>query len=217
MITPPKTILFDLDGTLIDSTSAIVQGFQSTFGDLQLPIPDGDAITRLIGYPVADMLRLLGCPPETIQKGRERYAHHYKLISRPQTTLLPYAKEAIALASTFAKVGIVTTKTSANSWPLLEHLQVASYFQCIIGFEDVTHAKPHKEPILKAMKILEATPQNSWMIGDTKFDTQSAKNAGISSVGVLAGYGDREELAKEATHICGNALEAVEYIQTQKP
>jgi phosphoglycolate phosphatase len=64
------------------------------------------------------------------------------------------------------------------------------------------------------MSILEANPQFSWMVGDTILDLEAAKKAGIFSVGVLCGYGEKEELQKYSKHIKNNSLEAVEFINS---
>jgi phosphoglycolate phosphatase len=111
------------------------------------------------------------------------------------TKLLPNAVEAIKEASKFARLGIVTTKTAEYSKILLEHMEIMDYFEVLIGREDVQNPKPHPEPILKAMELMSVTKSNNvWMIGDTCLDLLSAKAAGIRSVGVLSGYGTREEL-----------------------
>jgi phosphoglycolate phosphatase len=206
------TILFDLDGTLIDSTDAILEGFEvayETFGELT---PDSQNIKSLIGYPLEDMFVKLGC------KGNkwdyvDAYKKHYRIISRAKTTLLPLAKEAIENASKFAQLGIVTTKTASYSKELLEYMGIMQYFDVLIGRESVKNPKPHAEPIHKAIKEMDASYESTWMIGDTLLDIHSAKNAGVKSVGVLCGYGNRIDLEKEANYIADNAFDAVKLIK----
>ena len=206
------TILFDLDGTLIDSTDAILEGFEvayETFGELT---PDSQEIKSLIGYPLEEMFEKLGC------KGNkwdyvDAYKKHYRIISRSKTTLLPLAEEAIENASKFAKLGIVTTKTASYSEELLEHMGIMKYFDVLIGRESVENPKPHPEPIHKAIKQLDASYESTWMIGDTLLDIHSAKNAGVKSIGVLCGYGKRTDLEKEANYIANNAFDAIKLIK----
>jgi phosphoglycolate phosphatase len=205
------TILFDLDGTLIDSTDAILEGFEvayDTFGEVT---PDSEEIKSLIGYPLDIMFEKLGIRGETWEYV-DAYKKHYRIISRAKTTLLPLAREAIEEAARFAKLGIVTTKTASYSEELLEHMDVMHHFDVLIGRESVQNPKPHAEPIHKAIKHLDASYESTWMIGDTLLDLHSAKNAGIKSVGVLCGYGKRRDLAKHTKYITDNALDAVKLI-----
>jgi phosphoglycolate phosphatase len=205
------TILFDLDGTLIDSTDAILEGFEvayETFGEVA---PDTDDIKSLIGYPLDDMFEKLGIKGDKWDYV-EAYKKHYRIISRAKTTLLPLAREALEEASKFATLGVVTTKTGHYSEELLEHMGVMHYFDVLIGRENVENPKPHAEPIHKAIKHLDASYESTWMVGDTILDLCSAKNAGVKSVGVLCGYGKKSELIKQTKYITDNAYDAVKLI-----
>lgn len=207
-----KTILFDLDGTLIDSTDAIVEGFNVAYKHFGLTSPKDEKITALIGYPLDVMFDKLGVSGD-VWEYVNAYKEHYRIISREKTTLLPYAKEAIIKASSYAKLGIVTTKTALYSQELLEHMEVMKYFDILIGRESVQNPKPHPEPILKAMEFFSSKEENTWMIGDTILDLESAKNAKVKSIGVLCGYGIKNELQKYTSNLAQNALEAVEIIE----
>ncbi|VAY86724.1 Phosphoglycolate phosphatase [hydrothermal vent metagenome] len=213
------TILFDLDGTLIDSTDAIIESFDVVFKQLGLNECNHNKAKSLIGYTLEDIFLKLGLKKELVPDAICKYKVHYRKISLSQTSLLPYAKEAIQNANSFAKIGIVTTKMAKYITPLLESLQIQDFFQKdinIIGFDNVTHPKPHSEPILKAIDMLNADLNNTWMIGDTKLDTQSAYNAKIKSVGVLCGYGNEQEMRKYTDFICHNSKEAVSFIKKFK-
>ena len=205
------TILFDLDGTLIDSTDAILEGFEVAYETFGETTPDYDDIKSLIGYPLDIMFEKLGIRGETYSYV-DAYKKHYRIISKAKTTLLPLAREAIEDASRFAKLGIVTTKTGHYSRELLEHMDIMQYFDVLIGRENVQNPKPHAEPIHKAIKHLDASYESTWMIGDTLLDVNSAKNAGIKSVGVLCGYGKRSDLEKYTNYITDNAFDAVKLI-----
>ena len=205
------TILFDLDGTLIDSTDAILEGFEVAYDTFGETAPDLEDIKSLIGYPLDIMFEKLGIRGET-SKYVNAYKKHYRIISRAKTTLLPHAREAIEEASRFAKLGIVTTKTGRYSYELLEHMGIMHHFDVLIGRENVQNPKPHAEPIHKAIKHLGASYDSTWMIGDTLLDTHSAKNAGIKSVGVLCGYGKKIDLLKYTNFITDSAFDAVKLI-----
>jgi phosphoglycolate phosphatase len=85
------------------------------------------------------------------------------------------------------------------------------YFDVLIGREDVENPKPHPEPILKALTHLHSD-EEVWMIGDTKLDLLSAKEAKVFSIGVLSGYDTEETLKKYTDVIFSDALEAVAYL-----
>jgi len=205
------TILFDLDGTLIDSTEAILESFEVAYATFGKTTPDTEDIKSLIGYPLDIMLEKLGVKGET-REYIDAYKKHYRIISKAKTTLLPFAKEAIEEAAKFAKLGIVTTKTSLYSKELLEHMEVMHHFDTLIGRDSVQNPKPHAEPIHKAIKHLDASYESTWMIGDTILDLCSAKNAGIKSVAVLCGYGKRVDLSKYTKYVVNNAYDAVKLI-----
>jgi len=207
-----KTILFDLDGTLIDSTEAILESFSVTYDTFGRAMPEEDEIKKLIGYPLDIMFRMLGVPHSDANAYVDAYKEYYRLISRKKTTLLPLAKEAVKLASTIATLGVVTTKTARYSEELLEHLGVMHYFEVLIGRESVTHPKPHPEPILKALSHLKADASRTWMIGDTPMDLIAANEAGVQGIGVLCGYGTKYDLQKHTDSVFNDALDAVKHI-----
>ncbi|CAA6807286.1 MAG: Phosphoglycolate phosphatase (EC [uncultured Campylobacterales bacterium] len=208
-----KIILFDLDGTLIEGTIPIVEGFKNVFKHFDTNIPTDKEIKDLIGHPVPIMMSAFGVAKNDITKYREQYTIEYRKLAH-HTTLIEFGAEAINFASKFARLGVVTTKTSAGSKPLLKKLGVVDFFDVIIGADDVDNLKPHKEPIEKALKHFDNVElQNCWMIGDTSLDLQSAKNAGINSAGVLSGYANKAILKKHSSNIFLNSYDAVKYIK----
>jgi phosphoglycolate phosphatase len=211
-----KTILFDLDGTLIDSTDAILESFGVAYETFGKQVPDDEAIKKLIGHPLDLMFTMLGIEPLEANDYVLAYKEHYRLISRKKTTLLPLAYEAVKQASKMATLGVVTTKTARYSEELLEHLGLMHHFKVLIGRENVTHPKPHPEPIQKAMAALNADLKNTWMVGDTPMDLLCAKEAGVQGIGVLCGYASRYDLQKHTDLIVSDALDAVKLIAQMK-
>jgi len=210
-------ILFDLDGTLIDSTDAIVSTFHYSFKKLgsSLHVEDED-IKDLIGYPLDIMYAELGVAEDEVWDYVATYKEEYRKISTIKTKLLENAVEAVKKAYEFAELGIVTTKTGKYSKVLMEHFDLMKYFKVLIGREDVQNPKPHEEPILKALESFDIKNQEIWMIGDTKLDLISAKNAAINSIGVLCGYSDKKTLKKFSNVILNDSLEAVNFLENRK-
>lgn len=210
-----NVILFDLDGTLLDSTDAIVGTFLNVFKikGYEKKITDED-IKNLIGYPLDTMFLKLGVD----EKYADEFVHEYKMIYREislaQTYLLPFCIESLELASSFARLGIVTTKTARFTVPLLEHLKISKYFETMVGREHVNMPKPHPEPILLALTQMNKKPSDTvWMIGDTELDLISANEAKINAAGVLCGYGKAENLQIHTKNIFNNSYEAVRFIK----
>jgi len=208
-------ILFDLDGTLIDSTEAILESFHNSFDVHNHPHPSDEDIKALIGHPLDVMYANLGIDETLVWDFVTTYKEHYREISTQKTELLEFASQAVLLANEFATIGIVTTKTGRYSKVLMEHFNLMQYFKVLIGREDVEKPKPDAEPILKALNILEDKNQEIWMIGDTKLDLISAKNAKVNSIGVLSGYDTKETLQKYTDFIFENTYEAIKFLKTR--
>jgi phosphoglycolate phosphatase len=208
-------ILFDLDGTLIDSTEAILESFHNAFDFYNYPHPSDTEIKALIGHPLDIMFAELGVEEDRVWDFVETYKEHYREISTEKTVLLPRAKEAVEIASSFAKLGIVTTKTGRYSQILMEHFGLMDKFEVLIGREHVENPKPHAEPILKALEVFDKNDKDVWMIGDTEMDLVSASAAGVKSIAVLSGYDTKERLEKFTNVIFSDSYEAVEWLRSR--
>ena len=212
-----KIILFDLDGTLIDSTDAIVSTFKHSFDEMDFNFEGTEQdIKNLIGYPLDIMYKNLGVDESKVWDFVDSYKNRYRIISKEQTTLLENAYEAVELASKIARVSVVTTKTRMYTIPLLDHFNITQFFEIITGRENVQNPKPHPEPILVTLEQMNYNKNRDdvWMIGDTKLDLICANEAKVNAIGVLCGYSDEEELLKYTNIVKKDALEAIKYIST---
>ncbi len=210
-------ILFDLDGTLIDSTDAIVSTFMYSFKEMNFNFKGNEEdIKSYIGYPLDIMYSNLGIEENRVWDFVASYKNRYKKISKQKTTLLPDALKAVQLAATIGRVSVVTTKTRLYTMPLLKHFKMSEHFEIITGRENVENPKPHPEPILITLEQMnyDKNIHNVWMIGDTKLDLIAANDANINSIAVLCGYGKEEELLKYTKNISKNALTAIEFIRS---
>lgn len=215
-------ILFDMDGTLIDSTDAIVGSIEESFHAHGLTPPSPDKIHSLVGHPLQEMFSMLDVPEELMEATIESYRIHFRRLGPVHTKLLTGAREAVILASQFARTAIVTTKTGWYTRELIKDLKIDEYIETVVGYEDVKYPKPHPEPVLKALNDLNLLRNGNvregcmaYMIGDTFMDVSSARQAGIGSAALISGHGKMEDIIKENPDIiCRDVNEAVMRIRS---
>lgn len=206
-----NAILFDIDGTIFDSTDAIVNAFKTSFKFHKKENFNEEKLKKLIGYPLDIIFENLGVKIDEIPSFIEIYAQKYHQISKSQTHFTINAKRAIKFAFEFANLGIVTTKNSNSTKDLLKYFEIVNFFKVVIGKNNVVNPKPDSEPILAALKDLEF--QKAFMIGDTKLDLIAAQNAKITPIAVTCGYGEISELKKYTDFIFPDVFEAVKFIK----
>lgn len=207
-------LLFDFDGTLIDSTPAIYASFCAALANNGFAIPCQQSVESSIGHTLHDMFAAHGVPKESLEQCVADYRASYRAQMERGTVLLPKVREAIALASTFAFLGIVTTKRGDYSRELLQRFGIAEQFACVVGIEDAPSPKPAPEPILCALETIarpEIAREHIFMIGDTLLDLHAARAADVRGLGVLCGFGQEVDLRAFGAPLFANALEAVAF------
>ena len=207
-----KAVVFDLDGTLIDATEAIVASFLHTFAVIGEPPPARADIVKSIGHVIEDQFRLF------TKHDPEDCAHIYRAhnltVARDKTQLLPGAKESLhQLRAHGLRLGFATSKGRDRAELTLAHLGVLSAFEARISPSEVTHPKPHPEAVLKALDLLGAKPEEGLVVGDTRFDVLAARAAGTRCVCVSTGYATEQELVSLKPEAVFHGLpEATQYI-----
>lgn len=205
-----KIILFDLDGTLIDSTEAIVESFTKAYESFGVEVPSSEKIIPLIGLPLEMMFVKLGVAEAESLEYAKVYKEHYVTIHTQKTKLLPNVEESVKLAHGYANLAVVTTKTSEYSRILLEHFGLMKYFTIVIGREDVKNPKPDPEGILKALaKLNHRSGIVTYYIGDTCDDMIAAEEAEIGAIGVLTGSTSKDDLLDNADFVTEDVYKAV--------
>ncbi len=184
-------LLFDIDGTLIDSRKLIVEAKRRAFAEHGLPPPDVDRMLSVVGLtPEAAFTILVGeaHPVAEIAHAYRRVWHAIRTEPDFADALFPGAADLIArLASSGHRLGIATGRSNAGVQHLLERENWGDIF-CTVQTEDVARSKPDPDMVLRALLETGAAPHETIVIGDTTFDMQMARAANVQAIGVSWGY-----------------------------
>lgn len=188
------TILFDLDGTLIDTNELIITSFLHTFEHYKLPMTREETLA-FIGPSLKDTFD--NVDPEKTEEMIQVYREHNLQHHDNFVEAYPYVVEALKrLKEANIKLGIVTTKMRTGVNMGLKLVGLEGLFDTIITLDDVTHEKPHPEPVIKAMNELDANAASTLMVGDNIHDIAAGQNAGVMTAGVAWSIKGKETLAK---------------------
>ncbi|MFB1051321.1 pyrophosphatase PpaX [Paraliobacillus sp. JSM ZJ581] len=177
------TILFDLDGTLIDTNELIITSFKHTLEKHTGKVYEREDILPFIGPPLLESLQQVD--PEQAEAMMATYRVHNIENHKKYVAAYPTVIETIeTLKRNGYQLGIVTTKIRDTAELGLKITGLYDAFDCVIGLDDVTNAKPHPEPIIKALTKLNANPEHALMVGDNYHDIEAGQNAGVKTAGV---------------------------------
>jgi phosphoglycolate phosphatase len=188
-------LVFDWDGTLIDSAAAIVESIQEACRDLDLPVPDHARAVHTIGLGLRQTLEhaVPGLSAEDFPRVAERYRHHF-LARDPNLPLFRGTGAMLGwLQETGHVLAIATGKSSAGLARGMRHTGVERYFSAS-RCADQCASKPAPDMLVELMDELGAEPAGTLMIGDTVHDLQMAANAGVAALAVSHGAHPRENL-----------------------
>lgn len=215
---PLEAVLFDLDGTLIDSKRDIASAANAArvhFGYPALPL---DLVVSYIGHGVDHLLRnTLGeyATPERMEEGMKVLMAHYRDYLVVHTTVYPGVLEFLDfIKAKGVPMGVVSNKPHALTPLTVQKLGLDKYFAVALGADATPHPKPHPEPIWTALKALHATTEHSVMIGDSLVDAQAGRNAGVVVGLVSHGYTQKSELeAADADWLVDSMPEFIEFFK----
>ena len=190
-----KSIFFDLDGTLTDSGEGIINCAIYTLEYYGLPIPSREELRVIVGPPLHESLIKFGVPKEEANNGVKKYRERYNTLGKFENTPYPGIRELLEkLQQDGHRLFVATSKPEAMSIEILEHFDLAKYFEIICG-ASLDTSRSSKEAVIEYLLTQCGTQENAIMVGDTAFDVIGAKAHGIPTVGVSWGYGTEEEMA----------------------
>ncbi|MDD5298069.1 MAG: HAD-IA family hydrolase [Rhodocyclaceae bacterium] len=198
-----ELIVFDWDGTLLDSAGAIAACIQAAARELGVPEPSDEAARHVIGLGLSDALAraMPELPSERYPQAVDRYRHHF-LSQDQDLSLFPGAFSLVeALHGLDLLLAVATGKSRLGLSRALDTSGLKSYFHAT-RCADETHSKPHPAMLEEIMAELGMTPEQTLMVGDTTHDLLMAKNAGVDAVGVSFGAHPKEALLGEKPVAC---------------
>ncbi len=190
-------ILFDLDGTLTDSKPGIIRSIQYSLSKFGIEVNDPDKLNSFIGPTFRESLMVsYGFSEEDFELAVKYYHEHFQEKGMFDNSLYPNIEKTLAtLKERDKKLAVATLKPTIFADKILDHFNLSHYFEHIVGIDLDSKLFGKKEIINECLeRFNEPNKENYLMIGDTKYDILGAKEVGISSVGVLYGYGSKEDL-----------------------
>ncbi len=192
---PIHTVLFDLDGTLLDSIELIVQAFRHMMIRHHGEAPDEAAWLRGVGTPLVDQIAELAGGPE--QAGEMLLTYRAYCIENHDSAVSSYAGMpgvVRALHGRGLNLGIVTSKRHDGAVRGLRAMGLEDVFPVVLGVDDVERPKPHPEPVLQALRLLDADADTAVFVGDSTHDMECGRSAGVRTAAVLWGPFSRASL-----------------------
>jgi len=192
-----KAVLFDLDGTLIDSKKNIAAAANAArihFGMLALPL---EVVTGYIGWGIENLNRkTLGTDdPQKLAEGLEVLKAYYREHGVDQVVIYPGVWELLDfLKNRGMKLGLVSNKPHEFTLMTLEELKLSPYFMVALGADATINKKPHPEPLLTVLQRMGVNPSEAVMIGDSPVDVEAARAANIPIGLVSHGFVEEEHL-----------------------
>lgn len=205
---PPSLVIFDLDGTLVDSLADLAASVNFMRAGLTLPPLTVEQVRNAIGKGARNLVtRCLPEGDERIEPALKIFLEHNEKNLAVNSTLYPGMRELLsALDRAGIAMTVVTNKNSLHSRLLLTTLGIDSCFREILGGDAVKNCKPSPEPLLEAIARCGASAATTVMIGDSINDFAAAAAAGVRSIGCRFGYGEAWEF-EQATVCIESATE----------
>lgn len=193
-----RLVIYDLDGTLIDSTEAIVETFNRVVEEQGEPTCSRGTIKEMIGLPLTEMFRRVLPPKKSgcVKACWDRFIEIYADLGLRKTRILPGVSETLAhFKETGYLQSIATTKRSDVATRLLHKLDLLQYFDLVLGINDVASPKPAPDIINLTLKRLGVEPREAVFVEDTTIGLEAGVRARVHTVGVTTGIHDRERLS----------------------
>jgi len=193
----PRAIIWDLDGTLVDSVGDLASALNGVLRQHGLVSLSADAVRRMIGDGVTELLRrgfaAAGRPlaPSDIPVLRREFLTHYGRYAVRETQPMPGAAAVLASLSTDGwRHAVCTNKPTGIARDILEALELDAHIDAVVGGDDALPLKPDPAPVRACLDALEVAPARALMVGDSANDVAAGRAAGVLVIFARYGYGD---------------------------
>jgi phosphoglycolate phosphatase len=198
---PIKLLMFDLDGTLVDTSKDITNALNyalKPYGLKELTVEDttkmvGEGLTRLVEKILGESNVQLR---DAVING---FLDYYSKHLTDYSTIYPGVRETLGRLNGYKKA-VISNKRESLSTRLLEELSLNKYFDLVIGSDTTPERKPSPVPVIYVVSKFGISPQESMMVGDSNYDIEAGKKAGVKTVAVTYGYKEKEYL-KDADYM----------------
>jgi pyrophosphatase PpaX len=205
---PRPALLFDLDGTLIDSIELILNSARYAFEGFDGRVPSDDEWRALIGRPLIDSFReFVPHEPEVerlIGRYREYQLEHHDRLVRAYDGIVDVIRRFAAESYPMA---LVTSKADWLAQRALVHVGLDDAIPVVVGCDSCTRHKPHPEPVERALALLRAEPRGAIFVGDSPHDVEAGRAAGVYTVGVSWGAFTRDEMLQSGADLVIDEIE----------
>jgi phosphoglycolate phosphatase len=197
-------IYFDLDGTLTDPKPGITRSIQYALEKLGRAVPSEDELAWCIGPPLRSSLAKLLGGDDLAETALSLYRERFGDIGIFENQVYPGIEHTLAvLASSGRRLFVATSKPVVYAERIIDHFKLALYFERVFGSELDGRRSDKTELLGYALQTARVDPLQAIMIGDRSHDMIGARNNGMTALGVLYGYGSKEELlGAGAHHVC---------------
>lgn len=208
-----QAVIFDSDGTMLDTREIIFQGYEHTLRTYGYPVPPRSELATYMGHTMLDCYRIFAPGADIAVLSQE----HHDFQERSYHLVSAY-DGLLAVMQTLIDRGIrigVCSSRGRNLASLLKYAGAHDFCEVIISRDDVANHKPHPEGVLKALATLGVNPAEAIMVGDMPFDIEAGKAAGVAfTVGITHGFSTREVLENAgADHVVDSLKDVVALVR----
>ena len=194
-----KLVILDFDGTLADTRELIVRTNQEAMAYMNYPVADEKSIVATIGLPLEEGILALfpDLPHSELPIWKKKYREVFEALKEQIVPVLfPNVLETLAaLHEGGCIISVASSRGTESLWWFLRDMGIAPYITYVLGADDVKHAKPDPEPVLKTLEDLSVEASNALVVGDMPVDILMGSGAGALTCGVTYGNSDRAALS----------------------
>lgn len=207
-----KTILFDLDGTLVDSGPGITKCAQYALAYFGIDEPELSKLEFFVGPPLKNtFMGHYGFPEKKAEEAVEKYRERYHKVGIFECTLYPDVREVLeSLKKKGFEIALASSKPETSCKQILEHFDILKYFDEVVGAEMHGPRNEKKDVLEEALHRLGKSAKECVLIGDTRFDAIGAEEIGMECIGITYGYGTEDELKRAGASAIFSDLKEVE-------